>query len=384
MQAFNPCFGIAMTASRTYKKTAAASRRPALTLVADNAKALSIDEARWRAVASKDARADGTFLFAVKTTRIYCRPSCPSRLPRRENVRFFESAEAARGAGFRACLRCKPDGPSVDVRNTALVQEACSLLDISEDRVNLADLAVQIGVSAWHFHRMFKAVTGITPRQYQAERRAGRVRSGLGRSRSVTDAVFDAGFASASRFYESADKLLGMKPADYRKGGAGETIQFAFGRSDLGMIIVATTSRGVCAVEFGDTEAALHKCLAARFPQAMLERAGPAFNGVVESVIAIIRSNQPNAALPLDVRGTAFQHQVWKALQCIAPGSTASYSDLAKKIGMPTASRAVAQACAQNKIAVLIPCHRVVRADGELSGYRWGAERKAKLLQREK
>ncbi|MBL8513859.1 MAG: bifunctional DNA-binding transcriptional regulator/O6-methylguanine-DNA methyltransferase Ada [Betaproteobacteria bacterium] len=344
---------------------------------------MRLDDARWHAVLARDASFDGQFFFGVKTTGIVCRPSCPSRAAKRENVRFFDSLEAALDGGFRTCRRCKPEGISQAQTDANRIARACALLESAEERVKLDDLADAVGLSPFHFHRLFKSVTGVTPRQYQAEVRAGRVRVGLGTTQTVTAALFDAGFGSAGRFYDAAPTVLGMKPSAFKHGGKGERIQFAFADSSLGPVLVAMTDKGICSVEFGDDKALLESGLAARFPGATLMPADKHAQSRVGEVIAVIDSAQGNKHLPIDIRGTVFQHRVWKALTGLKRGETVSYAELARRIGQPTATRAVASACAQNTIAVLVPCHRVVRSDGALSGYKWGVERKAELLKRE-
>ena len=360
------------------------SRSASLTLVSDRSHAVDQDEGRWRAVLTRDASFDGQFFFAVKTTRIVCRPSCPARTAKRQNVMFFASLQEAHAAGFRSCKRCKPEGLSQHQTDAMRIEKACSLLAQAEERMTLHQLAQAVDVSPYHFHRLFKSVTGVTPRQYQAELRAGRVRKGLAGASTVTAAVFNAGYSSSGRFYEGARSVLGMRPTTYQRGGQGETIQFAMAKSTLGPLLVAMTKKGICSIEFGDDVSALKGRLASRFPGATLVPADTTAQSRVDDIVAAIESSQGHARLPLDIRGTAFQHRVWKALTQLKRGETVSYADLAKRIGAPTAARAVASACAQNTIAVLVPCHRVVRADGELSGYRWGVGRKAELLKRER
>ncbi|MBL8520531.1 MAG: bifunctional DNA-binding transcriptional regulator/O6-methylguanine-DNA methyltransferase Ada [Betaproteobacteria bacterium] len=358
-------------------------RKNPLTLVVDQTKPLASDEARWRAVLARDASQDGRFYFAVKTTGVVCRPSCPSRTAKRGNVTFFESLPAALAAGFRACRRCKPEGASQSDTDAARIRKACDLLSSAEARVPLDALAAAVCLSAYHFHRLFKSVTGVTPRQYQAEVRAGRVRAGLATPSSVTAALFDAGFGSAARFYDAAPAVLGMRPVAFKRGGQGETIQYAVASSTLGQVMVAMTGKGICSIEFGAGEGALKDRLAGRFPHATLQAADAGAQALVQRVVAAIESPESAASLPLDIRGTAFQHRVWRELTTLRRGETVSYAELARRIGQPGAARAVASACAQNGIAVLVPCHRVVRADGALSGYRWGVERKRELLDRE-
>jgi AraC family transcriptional regulator of adaptative response/methylated-DNA-[protein]-cysteine methyltransferase len=338
---------------------------------------------RWAAIRARDRHADGTFWYSVRTTGVYCRPSCGARLPRPENVGFHASREAAERAGFRPCKRCRPDQAPLAERQAGRIAEICRHIENSESIPTLAELARRAGMSPWHFHRLFKSVTGLTPHGYASAHRARRVRAGLGRGRSVTDAVYDAGFNSSGRFYETADRMLGMKPASYRKGGAGADIRFAVGECSLGSILVARSERGVCAVMFGDDPDALTRELQDQFPRANLIGGDREFERLVARVVALVELPGQKVDIPLDIRGTAFQQRVWQALRRIPPGKTASYCELARRIGAPGSARAVAQACAANRIAVAIPCHRVVRIDGALSGYRWGVKRKQALLERE-
>jgi len=342
------------------------------------------DERRWRAVLDRDPNADGMFCYAVRTTGVYCRPTCRSKRPRRENVGFYPTAAAAAAAGFRACKRCRPDrAASAEDRNAA-VARACRLIDEAEVAPSLAHLARLAGMSASHFHRVFTAAIGITPRAYAQARRTQRVRATLGRRVKVTDAIYQAGFNSSSRFYAEAGKILGMTPSRYRVGGAGETIRFAHGTCSLGSVLVAATARGICAISLGDAPAALQADLRMRFPRAELAPADTKFARLVRQVVALIETPERSTALPLDIRGTAFQQRVWQALNRIPVGSRMSYAELARRIGAPNAVRAVGHACAANTIAVAIPCHRAVRSDGTLAGYRWGIERKQVLLERER
>ena len=342
------------------------------------------EDQRWEAVVKRDRRAEGHFIFAVVTTGIYCRPGCPARRPRRDNVRFFAGAEGAERAGFRPCRRCRPGSPSIEERHAAAVARACLLIETAEEVPDLGVLATEAGMSRFHFHRVFKAATGLTPRAYAAARRAKRVREALGEGAKVTDAIHGAGFGSASRFYEASGEMLGMPPASYRRGGRAETIRFALGECSLGSILVAATDKGVCAILLGDDPETLLRELEDRFANARLVGGDEAFEGMVTRAVALVEAPSLGHDLPLDVRGTAFQQRVWQALPDIPPGSTMSYAALADRIGAPGSARAVARACATNPVAVAIPCHRVVRRDGGLSGYRWGVERKAALLEREK
>jgi AraC family transcriptional regulator of adaptative response/methylated-DNA-[protein]-cysteine methyltransferase len=341
------------------------------------------DEARWEAVQRRDRRADGTFCYAVATTGVYCRPSCAARLPRREHVTFHPTPEAAERAGFRPCKRCRPNEPSQAERHAAAVAAACRLIDSAEEPPPLEALAAAVGLSPFHFHRVFKAVTGVTPKAYAGAQRARRVREELGRAGTVTEAIYDAGYNASSRFYEQAQALLGMKPVAYRDGGRDAEIRFAVGECTLGSILVAATATGVCAIQFGDDPETLVRDLEERFPKARLIGADRAFEALVAQVVGQVEQPRRGLDLPLDVRGTAFQQQVWQALRAIPAGRTASYAEIAARIGSPWAVRAVARACAANPVAVAIPCHRVVRTDGAAGGYRWGVERKRELLRRE-
>ena len=342
------------------------------------------DLERWEAVVNRDRRAEGHFVLAVTTTGIYCRPGCPARRPRRENVRFFAHAEEAERAGFRPCKRCRPEGPSIEERHAAAAARACRLIESAEEAPDLATLAGAVGMSRYHFHRIFKAATGLTPRAYASAHRARRVREALREGSTVTDAIHEAGFGSASRFYEASESVLGMPPASYRRGGRAEIIRFALGECSLGSVLVAATEKGVCAILLGDDPESLLRDCESRFANARLVGDDVAFEGLVARVIALVEAPALGHDLPLDVRGTAFQQRVWQALRDVPAGSTESYAEIAARIGAPGAARAVARACAANPAAVAIPCHRVVRRDGGLSGYRWGVERKAALIEREK
>jgi AraC family transcriptional regulator of adaptative response/methylated-DNA-[protein]-cysteine methyltransferase len=356
-----------------------------MNMTAKNAQlaAAAENDPRWASVVARDPGADGTFYYSVKTTGVYCRPSCAARLARPENIRFHTTCADAEQAGFRPCKRCKPNQPSLVEQNAAKVTEACRLIEESEDVPSLEELANHAGVSTYHFHRMFKAITGLTPREYAAAHRAKRVRNELGRSGTVTEAIFDAGYNSNGRFYEKSNQILGMTPTNYRAGGANTEIRFAIGECSLGSILVAQSERGVCAILLGDDPNALIRELQDKFPRADLIGGDEGFERLVAKVVGFIEAPALGLDLPLDVRGTAFQQRVWQALREIPVGSTASYTAIAERIGSPTSVRAVAQACAANALAVVIPCHRVVRNDGALSGYRWGVERKRVLLERE-
>jgi AraC family transcriptional regulator of adaptative response/methylated-DNA-[protein]-cysteine methyltransferase len=341
------------------------------------------DDRRWAAVAARDAAQDGAFLYSVRTTGVYCRPSCGARLPRRENVAFHETAAEARAAGFRPCKRCRPDEPPRAEREAALVAEACRAIEAAETPPALGDLAQAAGLSAHYFHRLFRQVAGVTPKAYADAQRAGRVRGALAESATVTSAIYDAGFNSSGRFYENSDRLLGMTPTRYRGGGQAMTIRFAVGECSLGAILVAATDKGVCAITLGDDPAILVRELQDRFAKADLVGGDAAFEATVAAAVGLVEDPGRGLDLPLDIRGTAFQQKVWQALQAIPAGATRSYAEVAAAIGETRAVRAVAQACAANPLAVAIPCHRVVRSDGATSGYRWGVERKRALLDRE-
>lgn len=338
---------------------------------------------RWQAVLKRDASADASFVYAVRTTGVYCRPSSLSRRPKAENVEFFDSAEQAEAAGYRPSKRQASDQTQVAAHHAAMVAEACRQIERAESAPSLEQLARHAGMSSYHFHRVFKATTGLTPRGYASAQRSRKVRHHLENGHSVTDALYDAGFNSNSRFYEAADQLLGMKPSDYRAGGPNTDIRFAVGQCSLGAILVARSERGVCAILLGDDPNQLLEQLQDKFPRANLLGADADFERLVARVVGLIEAPAIGLDLPLDLRGTAFQERVWQALQSIPAGSTASYAEIAQRIGAPKSMRAVAQACAANCLAVAIPCHRVVRSDGSLSGYRWGVERKRQLLERE-
>lgn len=339
---------------------------------------------RWTHVVNRDASVDGEFVYAVRTTGVYCRPSCPSRRAKPTNVGFYASPAAAEAAGYRACQRCNPNRPSLAEASAAVVTEACRLIEQSEELPKLDELAARVGMSPFHFHRRFKAITGLTPKAYGAAHRAGKVRAELAdRRTSVTNAIYGAGFNSNSRFYETSDAVLGMTPTAYKQGGKNAEIRFAVGRCSLGDILVARSDKGICAITLGDDADALVRDLQDRFPHANLIGGDADFERLVAQVVGFVEAPRIGFDLPLDVRGTAFQQRVWQALREIPAGKTVSYAEIARRIGEPKAVRAVAQACGANKIAVAIPCHRVVRNDGALSGYRWGVERKRALLEQE-
>jgi AraC family transcriptional regulator of adaptative response/methylated-DNA-[protein]-cysteine methyltransferase len=345
--------------------------------------AATLRDPRWRAVLARDPEQDPHFVYAVKTTGVYCRPSSPTRLPRPENVAFFDTPQDAENAGFRPSRRAAADQTAVAAQHAAIVAKACRRIEHDDAIPSLQRLADEAQMSPYHFHRVFKSVTGLTPKAYADAQRARKVRAHLDDSRSVTEAIYDAGFNSNSRFYEAADHVLGMKPSDYRAGGANTDIRFAIGECSLGSILVAQSDRGVCAILLGDDPDELARDLQDKFPQANLIGGDRDFEQLVARVVGFIEAPALGLDLPLDVRGTAFQQRVWQALREIPAGSTTTYTDIAMRIGAPKAIRAVAQACAANTLAVAIPCHRVIRRDGETSGYRWGAERKRALLKRE-
>jgi AraC family transcriptional regulator of adaptative response/methylated-DNA-[protein]-cysteine methyltransferase len=339
---------------------------------------------RWTAVTRRDPSADGQFFYSVSTTGVYCRPSCPSRQARRDHVRFHPSIAAAEQAGFRACKRCRPNEPALAEQRASAVARACRLIERADALPGLDALADAAGMSRFHFHRVFKSVTGLTPKAYANAHRANRVRTELGRRPSVTDAIYEAGYNSNGPFYASAPAVLGMSPRRFRAGGAGASIRFAVGQCSLGAVLAAATEKGVCAILLGDDPATLVRDLEDRFPNAQLVGGDAEFEQIVAQTVGLVEAPGTGTTLPLEVRGTAFQQRVWQALRAIPAGSTATYADVARRIGAPKAVRGVAQACAANPVAVAIPCHRVVRTDGALAGYRWGIERKRVLLERER
>ena len=339
---------------------------------------------RWAAIVARDPEADGTFVYSVRTTGVYCRPSCAARLPRPENVDFHLTAADAERAGFRACKRCKPDQIPLAEQHAAKVAKLCRFIESAEYPPSLDELAKHAGLSPYHLHRVFKAITGLTPRAYATAHRAKRVRQQLAaRTSTVTDAIYDAGYSSNGRFYEESNEVLGMTPTRYRAGGADTEMRFAIGECSLGSILVAQTDRGVCAIFIGDDPDELVRNLQDHFPHANLIGGDATFEQSIAKVIGFVEAPGLGLDLPLDVRGTAFQQRVWQALREIPAGQTMSYREIADRIGSPKSVRAVGQACSANNLAVAIPCHRVVRNDGGLSGYRWGVERKRALLDRE-
>lgn len=355
-------------------KSQAASIRPEAVIQADP---------RWARILARDRSADGQFWYSVATTGVYCRPSCPSRTANPRNVGLHGSLAEAKATGFRPCKRCNPDGPSADVENAAIVAKACRLIEESEEVPSLTGLAKAANLSTSYFHRLFKSVTGLTPKDYAEAHQASRVRDGLAKGHSVTEAMYDAGFNSSGRFYEKSKNMLGMTPTQYRAGGANEDIRFAVGQSSLGAILVASSDKGVASILIGDDPGELVRDLQVCFPKARLVGGDKEYESMVIRVVSFVEAPRIGLNLPLDVRGTAFQRRVWQALQDIPVGQTFSYSEIARRIGAPKSVRAVAGACAANNIAVAIPCHRVVRNDGALSGYAWGVERKRELVARE-
>lgn len=343
------------------------------------------DEATWNAVLSRDTRYDGQFVFAVSSTNIYCRPSCPSRRPRRENVSFFKLPEAAERAGFRACLRCHPrKSRSIDPQ-VEMTQRVCRLIEANDGApLTLAKLSEQVAVSPFHLQRTFKSVMGISPSEYAEECRINRFRKSVRNGGAITNAIYDAGYGSSSRLYAGAASQLGMTPATYGKGGRGAVINYAVVECRLGQLLVAATSKGVCAVKLGDTRAQLEADLANEFPAAEIHADEKPLRSWVQTVIDYLNYKTPHIDLPLDIQATAFQRQVWEKLRAIPYGETHSYTRVAKAIGQEKAVRAVAHACATNPVALVIPCHRVIREDQSLGGYRWGLERKKRLLTDEK
>jgi AraC family transcriptional regulator of adaptative response/methylated-DNA-[protein]-cysteine methyltransferase len=344
------------------------------------------DAAKWSAVESRDARFDGQFVYAVRSTGVYCRPSCSSRRPLKANVQFFGNPDVAERAGYRACKRCEPRADRADAAIAKTVAAARDFLDRNQHRtVSLAELSKKVSSSPSHLQRSFKRILGVSPKQYQTALRVGLLKTRLRAGDTVSRATYEAGFGSSSRVYESASKKLGMTPAAFRKGGAGVHIRFTIANAPLGRVLIATTERGVCAVELGATDSEVEQALRTDFPSATIERDDEAHETWTRAVLSRIRQpgKQTSNQIPLDANGTAFQELVWSALQRIPIGERRSYTEVAESIGRPTATRAVARACATNRIAVVIPCHRVVRGDGELSGYKWGVDRKRTLLDEE-
>jgi AraC family transcriptional regulator of adaptative response/methylated-DNA-[protein]-cysteine methyltransferase len=341
------------------------------------------DAQRWQAVIQRNVQADNKFVYAVTTTLIYCRPTCSSRKPNRKNVCFFDNWQMAEQNGFRPCKRCNPQMSDASNAKIEIVIQACKMIEKAEQEPSLNELADVVGLSPSHFHRIFKKILGITPKQYAIENRLNRMRENLPQSSTITDAVYESGYESSSRFYERATERLGMKPSAYKKGGKGKRIYYAVVPVSLGWVLIAATEKGICRIEFDDTPETLHDSIKAIFPEAELQENPPEFKIFIEQTVKFLEQPDIGLPLPLDIQGTAFQRRVWAELQKIPLGSTVNYGEIAKQIGNPKAARAVAQACAANKIAVAIPCHRVVRSDGDLGGYRWGVNRKQTILKRE-
>jgi AraC family transcriptional regulator, regulatory protein of adaptative response / methylated-DNA-[protein]-cysteine methyltransferase len=335
---------------------------------------------RWALVQARDKTSDGAFYYSVKTTGVYCKPSCASRVARPENVAFHASCQAAELAGFRPCKRCKPNQENLQETQARMVAESCRMIVEAEQNLSLDTLANKTGLSTFHFHRVFKAMTGLTPKAYALANRAQKLRLQITKKQTVTDAIYEAGYQSSSRFYEQSAQVLGMKPSRYKNGGASTDMVYAVSECSLGAVLVASSAQGICAILLGDSAEKLLSDLVEMFPRAQISAADKNYKTQVAKVIAMIEAPKVALDLPLDIRGTVFQQKVWQALREIPAGKTLSYAQLAERIGKPKAVRAVASACAANKIAVAIPCHRILRNDGSISGYRWGVERKATLL----
>lgn len=343
------------------------------------------DETLWRAVLKRDARFDGKVIFAVRSTGIYCRPTCPARRPRRENVLFFGVPEAAERAGFRACLRCRPKLAAGDDPQIQMVRQACLYIERHLDQApTLEDLSSHTGVSPYHLQRVFKRIVGITPRQYASASRLSQFKARIKKGGSVTEAIYDAGYGSSSRLYEQAPAQLGMTPASYQRGGQGMTINYTIAECALGSVLVAATDKGICSVRLGDSKEKLEAEFLSEYPAADVKRDDKHLNAMVKQIVSHVAGERKNLNLPLDIQATAFQQTVWEKLRAIPYGRTRSYGDIAREIGRPTATRAVARACATNPVALVIPCHRVVREDKSLGGYRWGLARKRALIERER
>lgn len=332
----------------------------------------------------RDKSADGTFVFAVRTTGIYCRPSCPGRRPKIENVVFFKNAEAARRRGYRACLRCHPDQPNGDGRQIKLIERVCRFIEREEESSSLTDLSKQFGLSPYHLQRTFKRVVGISPRQYADELRLKRLKGSLKKGGKVTTALYDSGYGSSSTLYGQAAKRLGMTPVNYKSGAQATTISYSTVNCPLGWLLIAKTERGVCALSLGDSASELIDWLKEEFPGATFNKDTEELAAYSNTILSYLRGEQPHCDLPLDVRATAFQRIVWEALRHIPYGIVRTYSEIAEAIGQPEAVRAVARACATNPVSLVVPCHRVVRKSGNLAGYRWGIKRKEALLNLEK
>jgi AraC family transcriptional regulator of adaptative response/methylated-DNA-[protein]-cysteine methyltransferase len=348
-----------------------------------NTAPFTTDDEKWQAVQTRNSTASGSFFYAVQTTGIFCRPGCASRLPRRKNVEYFSSAIEAEKAGYRPCRRCAPQHPTAESEIEQQIVSICRHIEQSELPPKLRELAAMAGLSQYHFHRLFKKVVGITPKQYAAGQRARRFQTHLLEEKSVTEAIYAAGFNSSSGAYDTRRDQLAMQPRQYTKGGAGVVIHYGITRCSLGWVIVAATERGICAIMFGDEDSALPQLVQDRFPRATLVQAGPEFAQLLADVVRLVDRPSFSCNLPLDIQGTAFQQKVWNVLRQITPGETLTYSEVAERLGTPRAVRAVAGACGANPIAVAIPCHRVIGKDGSLTGYRWGLARKETLLKKE-
>ncbi|HEU4417006.1 MAG TPA: bifunctional DNA-binding transcriptional regulator/O6-methylguanine-DNA methyltransferase Ada [Candidatus Angelobacter sp.] len=339
------------------------------------------NQQKWSQVLARDARADGRFVYAVRSTGVFCRPSCPSRRPKQVNVQFFDSPTQAQQAGFRACRRCRPLEPNQQAQK---IEAACRYIDQHLDvTLTLTALSRRVDISPFHFQRMFKRLLGISPRQYQQARRAGKFRQALQSEGRVTDAIYEAGYSSSSRAYESVPAQLGMTPAVFQRKGQGVTVRFTITSTELGKLLIATTERGVCAVRFGESDAALLRELKNDFAAAEIARDDEGLKALAAQVAGLLSGAPVSQNIPLDIQGTAFQQMVWQELRRIPRGETRSYSDVATSIGRPKAVRAVATACASNPVALVVPCHRVVQKNGGLAGYRWGVKRKTSLLGKE-
>jgi AraC family transcriptional regulator of adaptative response/methylated-DNA-[protein]-cysteine methyltransferase len=350
---------------------------------------LSNEDLQWTAVRNRDRSCDGKFYFGVMTTGVYCRPSCACRLPLRKNVRFFEDMQSAERAGLRACRRCRPDEPALELQHAERIHRLADYIRAhSEDTLRLSELAKRAGLSAHHFQRSFKAVMGLTPKQFAEACRLQEFKGHLRTNRSVTDAIYEAGFGSSSRVYERVDTRLGMTPAQYRAGGKEMTISFASVDSALGRMMIGATDRGVCFIQFADSDQELLRLLASEYPAATLEpmprNSAAQFQGWMTELHNHLAGEAPQLNMPLDLRATAFQMKVWRYLQSIPYGSVKSYAEVAADLGQPNSARAVARACATNRVALLIPCHRVIRGSGELAGYKWGLTRKRTLIDQER
>ncbi len=336
---------------------------------------------RWQAVVSRDATADGEFFYSVASTGVYCKPSCAARLPKRENVAFHNSCAAAERAGFRACLRCKPNEPELLQRQREIIERMCRLIERSETPLSLDELASRAAMSRYHFQRTFKKIVGITPKQFQQTLRGANLRRSLHSERRVIDAIYAAGFNSSGHFYTDAKQMLGMQPQQFQRGGSDTIIRYGTTACALGVLLLAATDKGICSIELGDSAQDLIAALRHQFPRAQLAPMDVQVERWLSETVQFIERPHAALQLPLDIQGTAFQRQVWQALCDIPLGTTASYAEIAARIGKPRAVRAVATACASNRLALAIPCHRVIRGNGELAGYRWGIERKQRLLQ---